>query len=101
MLFMEAEVREGISWLDSNFPGWRERINLETLDMGSFDYCVVGQLGNLIKQGLEESFLHPWPASLGFDIHDTDGDRDWGLKRVYQAYENLGETWETLLTRQA
>lgn len=39
-----AEVEAGIQALDRDFPGWRERINKETLDIWDAKECIVGQL---------------------------------------------------------
>lgn len=41
----ERRVQRGIEFLDSKGPeGWRELLNLETLDLGNAHRCVLGQL---------------------------------------------------------
>lgn len=40
---MRESVQRGAAFLDEHYPGWRQRINLETLDMRFWDYCVLGQ----------------------------------------------------------
>lgn len=41
----EKRVQRGIKFLDSKGPeGWRELLNLETLDLSSTHSCVLGQL---------------------------------------------------------
>lgn len=37
-------VAKGAALLDERNPGWRERINLGTLEIGSVYDCVLGQL---------------------------------------------------------
>lgn len=36
-------VAEGIKFMDENAEGWCEKIELETLDLGSLELCVLGQ----------------------------------------------------------
>ena len=43
----QARATAGINWLDTNpnvRADWRERIDIDTLDLGSVVYCVLGQL---------------------------------------------------------
>ncbi len=37
-------VLRGIAFLDVHSPGWREKINVEDLNLFSHRYCVLGQL---------------------------------------------------------
>lgn len=50
------EVERGIALLDERVPGWRDRINLDDLDMGSITKCVLGQLFGQYVDGLNELF---------------------------------------------
>jgi hypothetical protein len=36
-------VKKGREWLDANHPGWRERINWDTLNMRIWSKCMLGQ----------------------------------------------------------
>ena len=36
-------VKKGAAWLDKKMPGWREKINVETLNTFSAGRCVIGQ----------------------------------------------------------
>ncbi len=48
-----ARARMGAAWLDSKFgPDWDRRIDLETLDIGSLDNCILGQLGRQKLPGM-------------------------------------------------
>lgn len=43
---VEERVANGVTWLDSHRPGWRDQIsNLERLDIASGRMCVLGQTG--------------------------------------------------------
>lgn len=37
-------VAHGVAWLDANCPDWRQRVNLETLNIRSWSKCVLGQV---------------------------------------------------------
>lgn len=42
---MAAErVAKGVAWLDENYPGWFDVIDLDTLDIAACDRCVLGQV---------------------------------------------------------
>ena len=43
-LTVKQRVNRGWRWLDENFPGWQERVNIETLSMVSGEDCICGQL---------------------------------------------------------
>lgn len=38
------QVEAGAKFLDDTIPDWFERINLDLLDMGDDEYCILGQL---------------------------------------------------------
>jgi hypothetical protein len=66
-------VAAGAAWLDANRPGWVERIDLETLDLGDPCRCIVGQL-NVQWGGLKIADDPRWhAASLGFDTWLAEG----------------------------
>ena len=37
-------VRAGLTWLDTNHPGWLKRINRDLLHVGSNKACILAQL---------------------------------------------------------
>lgn len=45
-------ILEAVEILDKNFPNWRDKINLEKLDMNMIDRCILGQLYNNYYKGL-------------------------------------------------
>jgi hypothetical protein len=40
----KTRVCRGARWLDENFPGWEERIDLDSLQLTSAYKCICGQL---------------------------------------------------------
>jgi hypothetical protein len=43
---VQQRVRNGARWLDENFPGWMDRINLDTLALDDANTCICGQVFN-------------------------------------------------------
>lgn len=37
-------VREGAEWLDQVRPGWQDSVDTDRLDIGSGEWCVIGQV---------------------------------------------------------
>lgn len=52
---MRERVRRGAEYLDERDPGWHRRINPDTLELGSGDRCVLGQLHGEFRLGLGRS----------------------------------------------
>lgn len=42
--FYAHRIEAGVAFLDQRFPGWAERIDMETLDMTDPENCILGQL---------------------------------------------------------
>lgn len=43
-LTIADRVANGARWLDENFPGWEQRIDVGTLDLSEKDNCICGQV---------------------------------------------------------
>ena len=41
---LEERVDNGIRWLNENFPGWENRINLKSLSLKNAERCICGQV---------------------------------------------------------
>ena len=53
MTTITDRVREGMTWLDINVPGWCDRIDVERLDISHCRRCMLGQLfGNYWRNKL-------------------------------------------------
>jgi hypothetical protein len=92
-----TRARSGAAWLDSKFdPDWDRRIDLETLDIGTLDRCILGQLGcqtstrglmfpsRAIKRGLSLGFLDILTLLLP-------------IAPVIRAYQPLNDAWRAVV----
>lgn len=69
------EIKAGMALLDEKAPGWREKIDLEELDLGECHACILGQVFghyNAGKRALAEADNEP--VRYGFDCHPTNYD---------------------------
>jgi hypothetical protein len=91
MTTIDLRVAAGAAWLDANRPGWWQRINLATLDLGDPCRCVLGQL-----------FGDYAEAPVGARFTDTDA-----YVAIDQGFNNAGgededatltAAWRTLIT---
>jgi hypothetical protein len=94
-------IAAGAAVLDQHVPGWRDRIDTDTLDLANCHACVLGQLyGNFIR-GLE--VVGPAGTSLtaktlcaaehGFYAVGA-GDDD-----LHQEYQQLTDGWREEIAR--
>jgi hypothetical protein len=94
MTDIKQAVQEGISVLDQHRPGWRDRIDLGTLDLENCYRCVLGQVegsyvdGRKILAALDgaSDHRHEWAIGHGFDrdVYPEDSRGD---------YEDLTSEW--------
>jgi hypothetical protein len=91
---VRARVERGAAFLDTRVPGWRDRIDPETLRINSSDKCVLGQLFGSYELGCFAVGKVPYEtAALGF-THSltilgagTGGTDEWAeLNREWQAF---------------
>ena len=85
----EKEVAAGVAWLDTNNPGWRDKITQE-LDMSDTCGCVLGQLYKLRNIHFFEGFCHTNGINMydmGFSIRDNG-----------ESTEHRHELWRRLET---
>lgn len=43
MTSISERVARGVEWLDETHPGWVKRIDLDRLDIGDCERCLIGQ----------------------------------------------------------
>jgi hypothetical protein len=68
----KEKVLAGAAYLDAVRPGWAEKINLDTLDLGKSSYCVIGQSVDRYMDGIQELGLSTDEAiALGFNSPKT------------------------------
>lgn len=111
-------IKRGAALLDKERPGWRDEINLATLDLADDCYCVLGQIFGRYSSGLFaiwgiERRIHcsEWAGSSdlqtvvdhGFsiepDLEYSDNPVDLALPRS-RKWRLLQEAWVTELGRQ-
>lgn len=54
---VEVRVKLGADLLDQKAPGWLARINLDTLQLGDCENCILGQIYGHFALGLVETGL--------------------------------------------
>lgn len=110
-------VEAGAAYLDGVLPGWWEKIDLETLNLGSNCRCVLGQLAvdiawdtrdfQLLRAARADGFncwvskhLAPLPAigfkeseRMGFDLSDSEC-----IEAEDELYGALTAEWRNLIT---
>lgn len=72
MASIEERVTAGAAWLDEHRPGWWQRIDLETLDLGDPCKCVLGQeYGDFGVAPAEVAGASEPAVAFGFDVHSS------------------------------
>ena len=87
MTTIAERVARGAALLDQHMPGWENKVNLNILDIGLMDDCILGQCYGRYWDGARAlKVFGRSSASLGFDAGDNKGD-----------YELLTEAWAQLI----
>lgn len=53
MNIAEEYVASGAAFLDEKYPAWRQRIDVDTIDISDGDHCILGQLYGSYSQGVD------------------------------------------------
>ena len=88
MSIIRTRVRNGIKWLNKNYPGWRNRINTSGLDMGNCKFCIMGQVNGDFCNDARISENDALATRLGFNIPVTGG---WEKNSRYM--DRLSRAW--------
>ena len=93
-----AKVQNGIKRLDAVGPAdWRDRINLDTLDVHSLSDCVLGQVFGDYGEGMDALFPgHRWLSDGINEEHGFEAptDRLTGNRQ----YASVTAAWKIALT---
>jgi hypothetical protein len=75
LTLMQERVQAGIKFLDENAPrNWRERVDLDRLDIDKSSRCMLGQIYNNYWTGLTAlNITTPQAVDLGFIAGNTSG----------------------------
>lgn len=71
MKSISERVAAGMRFLDARDPGWLDKVDANTLDVGSCDLCVLGQIYGHYNLGLYELKVRS-EVTLGFASDDED-----------------------------
>lgn len=93
ILSREEKVKNGIRWLNANHEGWRDRIYVDTLDVGHHKHCILGQLMGS-KKGFDLLMEQQEKMDeMGFYV----AGNDWSIEEEEEEYEKLTELWKNEL----
>ncbi len=80
-------VARGVALLDEKVPGWRERIDIETLDIESPQRCIVGQPCGGYETAMRRFGLEPYGRGVGAHYGFLSPDNlDWQDQRLEDAW---------------
>jgi hypothetical protein len=68
-------VKRGAALLDREQPGWRDQIDLSTLNLSNGCFCVLGQVFGLYEEGL--CFL--WNTDVFYDSSTAENAVEHGF----------------------
>jgi hypothetical protein len=94
MTTMTERVEAGAAWLDVHEPGWLEKIDLDTLFLGSACDCILGQLATgTVPFGGEWRDI---ARSAGIESFSEDYDLGFNTEE-WDDYEGLTLEWTALI----
>ena len=76
--WMRENVDRGIKILDRQLPLWRQKINIESLNMIDGECCIIGQLFGEYSKGLDEldeledDHIHCLAQYFGFALNTRE-----------------------------
>jgi hypothetical protein len=98
-----------MAWLDLHAPGWERKVNLDELDLGDCQGCVLGQLTGDYRHVNPPSFDKDWATfrnGPALKLPGLDGDqcRALGFEKLKDApasipgYHGLTLAWKRAIT---
>ena len=89
----EEQIKRGVQVLNEKKPGWAYSINIESLNIITPAYCVLGQVYGGYSDGLAELRIHYVDAgNYGFTLTTlpSDAAEDW---------DTLTQEWKETIRR--
>jgi len=91
---IDERVAAGAKWLDEHRPGWWQRIDLDTLNLGDPCQCVLGQLYGHFVYAPDEIWTNNLSFAGGFNAEvGLRGDYD----ETVTEFAALTAAWRTLI----
>jgi hypothetical protein len=99
------EVKAGMALLDEKAPGWREKVDLDKLNMGGCVRCILGQIYGHFDEGLTAlGICEVGVVEIQFDLAIEKAARygfaieDPYLKNYHLDYATFTQTWKEALS---
>lgn len=91
-----TEITKGMEYADANWPGWKERINLDTFNMRWYESCIVGQMtGDYDAWAYENPFRE---FECGFAIDGNKAPLEGRSDFYREEYARLTAEWKAAIT---
>ena len=93
MLTIQQRVENGVKFLDERLPDWKTKINIEEINIATFDKCILGQIfGNFCLSF--EKLNHEFSSleELGFIVSCSN------FEQLPQNTLELNKAWKEYLT---
>ena len=88
-LYKQTEVENGMYFLDETRPNWADEIDLDILDLGDSNCCILGQLCDSYDNGQVELEINSDECrGFGFTLYGLHAGED---------FEALTDTWKQLI----
>lgn len=84
-----TQVENGMALLDEAQPGWRELINLTTLDINTTHNCILGQVFGSYREGCRVLGIQAFSVKDSFGFTSAGGTENW---------QHLTEEWKLALS---
>jgi hypothetical protein len=99
-LTIAERVNAGAAWLDEHRPGWRNRIDIDTIDVASVRCCPLGQVYG--ASWCAPLLLHDGGQGTALGFYAIAEDLDLGADACLAEYAELTRAWrELILARRA
>jgi len=94
---LQQRVQRGMTLLDKEYPGWREKINLAYLDLSSGCDCVLGQVYGHYIEGSHEIGLVMTDEEEPYTPEEAAALDSHGFNSPSCSCEELTEAWKQAL----
>lgn len=78
-----AAVERGAAWLDSECPDWVTEINLDDLDLGNAELCVLGQTAHRLPESKPRQEIGADDTGYWMVLHGYGLERWWAIENGF------------------